>query len=146
MLREPRFKTTENPTSRRPSESTQEALNSLLAICSSHFEPFSTISAKIRKFTRILFALCCLLFMVLFNTPKHMQSLNRTESTGIGPLSKFGDFCRNRRKWLEMARTHRQKAIQGLLSRFRWSPGGRIFGRFEPGSLSTFFQKSNLEI
>ena len=36
-----------NPTSRRPSESTQEALNSLLAMCSSDFEPYSTISTKI---------------------------------------------------------------------------------------------------
>ena len=61
------------------------------------------------------------------------------------PPSKFGDFCRNRRKWLEMARTHSQKAIQGLLSPFRWSPGGRIFGRFEPGSLSTFLENTDLK-
>ena len=54
--------------------------------------------------------------------------------------TKFGDFCRNRRKLLEMARTHRQKAIQGLLSRFRWSPEGRIWGGSEPGSLRTFFK------
>ena len=65
---------------------------------------------------------------------------------GVWRRSPEGHFGRNRRKWLEMARTHRQKAIQGLLSPFRRSPGGRIFGRFEPGSLSTFFQKSNLEI
>ena len=43
----------------------------------------------------------------------------------------------------------RRTAIQGLLSRFRWSPGPFIFdeflGRFEAGSLSTFFSKSNLQ-
>ena len=44
------FKTVKNHTSRRPPESTQEVLNSLLAMCSSHFEPFSTMSAQIPKF------------------------------------------------------------------------------------------------
>ena len=52
-----RFKTAKNPTSRRPSESTQEALNSLLAMCSSHFEPFSMISATIPKFSQCVFLL-----------------------------------------------------------------------------------------
>ena len=49
MLRKPyaQVKTVKNPTSRRPSEATQEAMNSLLAMRSSHFEPFSTISTKI---------------------------------------------------------------------------------------------------
>ena len=47
-----RFKTAKNPTSQRPSESTQEALNSLLAMGSSHFEQFSKISTKILKFSR----------------------------------------------------------------------------------------------
>ena len=41
-----RFKTAKNPTSRRPSESTQEALNSLLMHCLGRFDRFSPISAK----------------------------------------------------------------------------------------------------
>ena len=57
-----------------------------------------------------------------------------------GSLTKKMDFGRNRRKSVETAQPMRQKAIQSLLSQFRWSPRSLIFGRFEPGSLSTFFQ------
>ena len=59
------------------------------------------------------------------------------------PPIKFEIFAEILENGSEMARTHRQKAIRRLLSRFRWSPRGRIFDRFEPGSLSTFFQKSD---
>ena len=59
---------------------------------------------------------------------------------GVLRRSPEGFFGRNRRIWLETSQPTPQKAIQGLLSRFRWSPGGLIFGRFEPGSLSTFFK------
>ena len=48
-----------------------------------------------------------------------------------------------------MARTHRQKAIQGLLSRFRWSPGPSIFDGFLANlnrALSAlFFSNSDLK-
>ena len=49
---------------------------------------------------------------------------------GVPRRSPEGYFGRNRRKWLETAQPTRQKAIQGLLSRFRWSPGPSIFDRF----------------
>ena len=39
-------------------------------------------------------------------------------------------FGRNRRKWLETSQPMRQKAIQDLLSRFRWSPTISIFDGF----------------
>ena len=48
--------------------------------------------------------------------------------SGVGPPR--GYFGRNRRKWLETAQPMRQKAIQSLLSRFRWSPGPSIFDGF----------------
>ena len=58
--------------------------------------------------------------------------------------SPEGFFGRNRRKLFETAQPMCQKAIQGLLSRFRWSPTTfhfrQIFGRFERGSFSTCFQ------
>ena len=78
---------------------------------------------------------------------QHTFAGKRKIGASVETPTKFGIFCRNRRKLLEMARTHRQKAIQGLLSRFRWSPGGRIFDRFEPGSHSAlFFQNSDQNI
>ena len=39
-------------------------------------------------------------------------------------------FGRSRSIWLEAAEPMRQKAIQGLLSRFRWSPTTSIFDGF----------------
>ena len=65
-----------------------------------------------------------------------------------GPASvpPRGYFDRNRRMWLETAQPTRQKAIQGLLSRFRRSPGPWIFDGFFANlnrALSAlFFQKS----
>ena len=45
-----------------------------------------------------------------------------------GPASvPEGVFDRNRRIWLETAQPMRRKAIQGLLSRFRWSRTTSIF-------------------
>ena len=43
----------------------------------------------------------------------------------VGP--RRGDFGRIRRKCLETAQAVHQKAIQDLLSRFRWSPTTSIF-------------------
>ena len=60
--------------------------------------------------------------------------------------SPEGYFGRNRRKSVETAQPIRQKAVQGLLTRFRWSPTDWIFGRLELGSLGTFFRKSDLKI
>ena len=59
--------------------------------------------------------------------------------------SKFGDFCRNRRKWLENIES---KSFWRSLDRFEsiWIDSETlIFRRFEPGSLSTFFRTSDLE-
>ena len=56
----------------------------------------------------------------------------------------FGFFGGNPRKWLEPAQPTRQKAIQGLLSRFRWSPTTSIFDGFLADSnqaLSALFSK-----
>ena len=48
----------------------------------------------------------------------------------IALLGFWGGLGRNRRIWLETSQPMRQKAIQGLLSRFRWSPGPSIFDGF----------------
>ena len=58
--------------------------------------------------------------------------------------SPEGYFGRNRRIWLETAQPTRQKAIQGLLSHFRWSPGPSIFDGFLADlnrALSALFSK-----
>ena len=162
------FKTAKNPTCRNPSESTREAPNSLLSHSPSHSEPFwawiPKICVPIKTYcTHWPFAelwrchelvdacgACGVTASIQpIGVTASIQSLQaQVSSAEVSKGGKQGGqekgiFCRNRRKWLEMARTHRQKAIQGLLSRFRRSPGGRIFDRFEPGSLSTFFQKSD---
>ena len=60
-----------------------------------------------------------------------------------------GYFGRNHRKWLETAQPTRQKAIQGLLSRFRWSPRPSIFDGFfadlNRALSALFFQNSDVE-
>ena len=64
----------------------------------------------------------------------------------VGPPR--GYFGRNRRKWLETAQPMRQKAIQGLLSRFRWSPTTSIFDGFLADlnrALSALFFKIRLQ-
>ena len=67
---------------------------------------------------------------------------SRTDAKGVfSGVPRGGilvEIVENASKWLEHIA---QKAIQGLLSRFRRSPGDRIFDRCEPGSLSTFFSK-----
>ena len=62
------------------------------------------------------------------------------------PKTKNIDFCRHRRKSVETPQPMRLKAIQGHLSRFRWSRRGQILGHFEPRSLSIFFHNSDLKI
>ena len=56
----------------------------------------------------------------------------------------YEDFGDPGPKWLRMTRRMAQKAIRRLLSRFRWFPTDRIFGRFEPGSECHSFQKAEL--
>ena len=63
----------------------------------------------------------------------------------------YEDFGDPGQKWLRMARIMAQKAIRRLLSRSRWSPTGRIFDGFKPGSECHFFKNrssgsSNFEI
>ena len=55
-------------------------------------------------------------------------SMGASPCPRVGPQRKY--FGRNHRKWLETAQPMRQKAIQGLLSRFRWSPITSIFEGF----------------
>ena len=60
------------------------------------------------------------------------------------PWSPRGYFGRNRRRRLETAQPMRQKAIQGLLSRFRWSRTTSIFDGFWADlnrALSALFSK-----
>ena len=62
--------------------------------------------------------------------------------SGVGPPR--GYFGRNPRIWLETGQPMRQKAIQGLLSRFRRSPGPLIFDGFLADlnrALSALFSK-----
>ena len=59
-----------------------------------------------------------------------------------GPTREY--FRRNHQKMVETAQPMRQKAVQGLLSRFRWSPGPLIFDRFWADlnrALSALFSK-----
>ena len=64
--------------------------------------------------------------------------------TGVGPPR--GYLGLNHRKSLETAQPTRQKAIQDLLSRCRWSPGPSIFDGFladlNRALSAVFFQKS----
>ena len=84
----------------------------------------------------LLHAKCQTDYIVKAPRAKMQRTCSSACSALRAPLKKVWDFCRNHRKSVETAQPMRQKAIQGLLSRFRWSPRGRIFGRFEPGSLS----------
>ena len=62
--------------------------------------------------------------------------------------SPRGGFGRNRRIWLKTAQPMLQKAIQGLLSRFRLSPTTSIFDGFFADlnlALSAFFFRIGLE-
>ena len=63
---------------------------------------------------------------------------------GVLRRSPEGYFGRNRSIWLETAQPMRQKAIQSLLSRFRWSPTTSIFDGFLADlnrALSALFSK-----
>ena len=53
----------------------------------------------------------------------------------------IGVLIRNRRTWLETAPRLRQKAIQGLLGRFRWCPTISIFNGFFTGRSQAVFSK-----
>ena len=62
--------------------------------------------------------------------------------SSVGPPRRY--FGRNHRKSVETAQPLRQKAIQGLLSRFQWSPGPSIFDGFLADlnrALSALFSK-----
>ena len=63
---------------------------------------------------------------------------------GEGEVSEryFGEDYRKR---LETTQSKRQKAIQGFLSRFRWSPIGRIFDGLEAIS-ECHFPQNELDV